>query len=98
MCERLYAFGFEVMGVCVGVRLKGMYFCEPSMPVGLLLEWVCRVLDREGGCVYCCALVWMCMVGTVFGAEYVEEATGLAGWSALGTLVVFTLEGSTLEG
>lgn len=60
----LYAFGFEDAGVWVGVWLKGMYFCpvdeSPSIPAGLLREWLWWVLEREGGCevcVYCCALV-----------------------------------------
>jgi hypothetical protein len=38
----LYAFGFEEIGVCVGVWLNGMYFWpvdeRPSMPAGLLRE------------------------------------------------------------
>lgn len=38
----LKAFGFEEIGVCVGVWLKGMYFWpvdeRPSMPAGLLRE------------------------------------------------------------
>jgi hypothetical protein len=66
VCERLYAFGFDVVGVCVGVWLKGMYLCDPSMPVGLLLEWLCSVPDRDGDCVYCWALVCICICGTAF--------------------------------
>lgn len=101
VCDRLYAFGFEALGVWVGVWLKGMYFCDPSMPAGLLLEWLCNVFEREGVCcVYCCAFVWICIVGTVFGAEKVEEGAGLppAGWRAPGTLFAPAFEGITLGG
>ena len=40
----LKAFGFEEIGVSAGVWLKGMYFWpvvdSPSMPAGLLREWL----------------------------------------------------------
>lgn len=69
------------------------------MPDGLLREWLWSVLEREGVWVYCCALVWICMGGMAFDAEYVEEVAGLppAGWSAPGTLARPALEGTTLE-
>jgi hypothetical protein len=73
----LYAFGFEEIGVCVGVWLNGMYFWpvdeRPSMPAGLLREWLWCVLEREGGCddcAYCCEFVWIgcgCMLGVDAG-------------------------------
>ena len=69
------------------------------MPLGLLREWLCNVLDREGDCVYCCALVLTCIVGTVCGEEYEDACGGLeppAGWSAPGT-VELAFEGTTLE-
>lgn len=61
--------------------MKGMYFCELSMPAGLLREWLCRVLARDGGCdcEYCDAFVGIgCpdMVGTVVGAVYADDVTG----------------------
>lgn len=84
------------MGVWAGVWLKGMYLWALSRPPGLLREWLCRVLWREGGCVceYCEALVCMgccwdcdCMVGSVVGDEYAVEMEGRdppAGCSAPG--------------
>lgn len=107
----LKAFGFDESGVCVGVWLKGMYFWpiedSPSMPAGLLREWLCWVLDREGGCddwAYCCALVWMgcgCMLVAEPGAPELDVALTFApapGWRAPGTLLMPALEGSTLAG
>ena len=77
----LKALGFEEIGVCVGVWLKGIYFWpvvdRPSIPAGLLREWLWWVLEREGGCedcAYCCALVWMgcgCMFAGVAELEAV---------------------------
>ena len=83
--------------------MKGVYFCEPSMPAGELREWLWSVFAREGTwlCVYCCAFVWIgCagMVGTVVGAVYADEGTGLEltpGCSAPGTLPAF--EGTMLD-
>lgn len=75
--ERLYALGLDVTGVCVGVWLKGMYLCVPSMLPGLLREWLCSVLVRDGGCA--CAFAYCeafdcnggcCMAGNVVGAVY----------------------------
>jgi len=99
VCDRLYAFGFEATGVCVGVWLKGTYRCWASfMPAGLLREWLWpMVFDREGGwlCVYwgCCA----CKVGTAIGAVNAEEGPGLElppGCNAPG--IPPALEGTTL--
>lgn len=106
----LKALGFEEIGVCVGVWLKGMYFWpvedRPSMPAGLLREWLWWVLEREGGCedcAYCCALVWIgcgCMLAGVAELEAVALAFAPApGWREPGTLLMpAAFEGSTLPG
>lgn len=111
MCafDRLYAFGFDVTGVCVGVWLKGMYLCVPSMLPGLLREWLCSVLVRDGGgacaLAYCEAFVCSgacCMAGNAVGAVY--DVAGLeappAGCRAPGSVLLAAeaaLEGTTLE-
>jgi hypothetical protein len=88
-----------------------MYFWpvedSPSMPAGLLREWLWWVLDREGGWedwAYCCAFVWMgcgCMLVADAGAAELGVVLTFApapGWREPGTLLIPALEGSTPAG
>lgn len=73
--KALKALGFDVVGVCVGVCVNGIYFCAEmedalSIEPGLLLECECAAcLVGCCGVAYCCAFVWndwVCILGTEY--------------------------------